>query len=295
MDQIIGELIAHRVVGENFWSIATIKTTTETVAAVGKLLGAELGDSIEVEGEWNDNPKYGRQFKVKTCRVVVPQSDNGVISWLSMRLPNIGRGRARTLLDHFGGADKLWHAVEETPERLTEVKGITEERSAEIVDAYVRFRSERDRMIRFRRWGLTEYQISRMLTAWGDEAETMLRENPYALAEHVDGFGFLRADAIAQRMGVPRDAVPRIQCGLHHAMTQAAGHGHCYVSTGKLVKLSAEKILRLDSAMVAAELAKMRKRGDLVQHGKRTFSRALDRHERRCADSIRAFLATRKA
>jgi len=293
-ETITGELVAHRVVGKDFWSIATVRTKLEAVNAVGKLLGAELGDTVEIEGFWDAHKKYGRQFRVQSCRVVVPQSDNGVISWLAMRLPNVGRARAREMLDHFGGAESLWNIVEREPKRLLEVKGITQERADSIVDAYVRFRSERDRMIRFRRWGLTENQISRMLTVWGDDAEAKLRDNPYELAEHVDGFGFLRADAIAQRMGVPKDAIPRIECGLHHTMEQATGHGHCYVSTGKLVKLAADKVLRLDGDVVARELKKMRKRGDFVQHGKRTFSRRLNRHEQRCADAVREFLKHEK-
>lgn len=290
---ITGELIAHRVVGESFWSIATIRTSDDTVPAVGKLLGAELGDTVECEGFWDEHKKFGRQFKVRTCRVVVPQSDNGVIAWLSMRLPNVGRGRARAMLDHFGTAEALWAVVEDAPERLVEVAGITEERADQIVDAYVRFRAERDRMIRFRRWGLTPHQVSQMLTVWGEDSEAKLRDNPYALAEHVDGFGFFRADNVAQRMGVPKDSVPRIECGLHHTMAQATGHGHVYVATGKLVKLAADKVLKLDGDVVALHLAIMRKRGDFVKHGKRTFTRRLDRHEQRCADAVREFLAQR--
>ena len=304
-ETITGELVAHRVVGESFWSIATVRlgpgaydglsgAAGNTVPAVGKLLGAQLGDTVELEGYWDVHKKFGRQFKVRTCRVVVPQSDNGVIAWLSMRLPNVGRGRARAMLDHFGGAEALWRVVEDEPARLVEVAGITAERADQIVDAYVRFRAERDRMIRFRRWGLTPHQVSQMLMAWGDDAEAKLRDNPYELAKHVDGFGFLRADVIAERMGVPRDSVPRIECGLHHTMEQATGHGHVYVATGKLVKLAAEKVLRLDGDKVALHLAIMRKRGDFVQHGKRTFTRRLNRHEQRCADAVRAFLAQRK-
>lgn len=292
-EAINGELVAHRVVGEDFYSIATLKTAAGAVPVVGKLLGAQLGDSLEVEGTWTTHAKFGRQFRARACRVTVPQSDNGAISWLAMRLPNVGTARARAMLDHFGGAPALWHAIESSPERLAEVDGVTAERVEEIVNAYRRFRGERDRMIRFRSWGMAENQIARMLAVWGDDAEDKLRENPYALAELVDGFGFLRADAIAQRMGIAPDAVPRIECGLRHTMEQATGHGHVFVATGKLVALAAEKVLRIDGDTVALHLAIMKKRGDFVQHGSRTFTRRLDEFESRCADSIRALLAQR--
>jgi len=291
---ISGELVAHRVVGDDFYSIATVKSRDGAVPVVGKLLGANVGDSIEVDGVWNEHAKFGRQFRARACRVTVPQTDNGVVAWLSMRLPNVGAARARALLDHFGGAVALWRVIEREPDRLVEVAGVTGDRAEAIVDAYSRFRGERDKMIRFRSWGMTENQIAKMLAAWGDDAEDNLKSNPYALAELVDGFGFLRADAIAQRMGLPVDAVPRIECGLRHTMAQATGHGHCFVATGKLVVLAAEKVLRIDGDVVALHLAIMRKRGDFVQHGARTFTRRLDENEARCADSIRALLAQRK-
>ena len=293
METITGELKQHRVVGEDFWSLATIRTADGEVNAVGKLLGVQVGDSVEVEGEWSTHKKFGRQFRVTECRVTVPQTDNGVIAWLSMRLPNVGAARARALLDHFGGAAKLWRVIEREPGRLVEADGVTPERVDSIVDAYEQFREERDRMIRFRSWGMTENQVARMLAKWGDEAEDKLRDNPYALADVVDGFGFLRADVIAQRMGVAKDNVGRIECGIRHTMKQAVGHGHVYVATGKLVALAAEKVLRIDGDLVAEHLARMKKAGEFVQHGARTFTRKLNRDEKRCADGIRRLLSQR--
>lgn len=294
-EKLVGELTAHRVAGENFWSIAKIRTKDQgEVTAVGKLLGAELGDTVEIEGFWDIHKSFGKQFHVRDCIVVLPQSDNGVIAWISGRLKHVGRQRAEEMLAHFGGAEALWDVIEKTPERLVEINGITEKRVAEIVDAYQRFRAERDRMIRFKRWGMTDHQISKVISKWGDESEERMKANPYELADFVDGFGFIKADMIAQRMGVPKDASPRVQCGLMHAMKQAAGHGNCYVPSGKLVTIASEKVLRIDGKIVAKELAIMKKAGALVQHGKRTFMRHLNDHEQICADRIRALLSQRK-
>ena len=280
--------------GDDFWSLATLKTSDGQAPLVGKLLGVQVGDSIEVDGEWSTHARFGKQFRVVCSRVTVPQTDNGTVLWIASRLPNVGETRARALLDHFGGAPALWHCIETDPQRLAEVDGVTVERVASIVDAYNAFRDERDRMIRFRGWGMTENQVARMLIAWGDKAEAKLRANPYALAEVVDGFGFLRADAIAQRMGIEKTNAARIECGLRHTMKEATGSGHCYVPTGKLVSIAAEKVLRIDGDTVALHLAIMKGRGEFVQHGKRTFTRALNHHEQRCADRIRAMLSQRK-
>lgn len=293
-ERITGELIQHRVVGDDFWSIATIKTNEGTIAATGKLLGVEVGDTIELEGFFDDNKRFGRQFKVRDCICVLPRSDNGVVAWISGRLKHVGPERAKKMLAHFGSPDAVWNVIEKEPHRLLEINGITEDRVKEITEAYTRFRGERDRMIRFKRWGMTDNQISKVLAKWGTNAEERMKKNPYELADLVEGFGFIKADAIAQRMGVPRDAVPRIQCGLRHTMQQAAGSGHMYIPSGKLVALAADKVLRVDGALVAAELAKMKKLGSLIQHGTKTFMSHLDEFEQVCADTIRALLEQRK-
>lgn len=293
-ETITGELTAHRIVGEDFWSIATLRTRDRgSVQLTGKLLGVTIGDSVSVEGMWTTHPKFGEQFKVKDAIVVLPSSDVGVVAWISSKLKHVGPERAREMLRHFGGADALWKTIETDPNRLTEISGITPARVVEICEAYATFHADRDRMIRFKRWGLTDGQIAKVLARWGDETEDKMKANPYSLAEFVDGFGFIKADAVAQKMGVPQDAQPRVQCGLQHAMKEAAGFGHCFVPSGKLVTMAADKVLRIDSAIVAKELAIMRKAGDLVQHGSRTFLRKLDFFEGACADRINAMLSQR--
>lgn len=290
-----GELTAHRVVGDDFFSIAKVRTTDGPATLVGKLLGASIGDTIRVNGMWSTHKSYGPQFRVRDCVVLMPNTDNGVIAWMAGRLKHLGKARASEMLLHFGGAGAVWDAIENTPARLCEVSGITPKRADEIVDAYARFVHDRDRMIQFKRWGLTDHQISKVVAKWGDESEMRMRKNPYELARYVDGFGFIKADAVAQRMGVPLDAPPRIRCGLMHTMEQAAGHGHVYVPSGKLVKMAADSTLRIDSALVAKELKIMRKSGELVQRGKHTFTRALNAFEQVCADRIIALLGQRVA
>lgn len=264
--QITGELVSHRVVGDDFWSIASLKASDGSIVAVtGKLLGVAIGDTIELSGAMVEHARFGPQLKARECRVLVPQTTAGVIAWLSSggRFPGIGPARAAELLEHFDGPGYLWRAIEKTPMRLAEVKGITEETADLVHRNYLRFVGDRDRMIKFRSWGMTENQIARMLKVWGDKSEENLRANPYSLAEVVDGFGFLRSDNIAQRMGMPLDSPARIRAGLKHTMLDAQGHGHCYVSRGKLVALASERVLRVASSLVETQLRAMEKDGSL--------------------------------
>ena len=307
MDSIEGLLVSHRVVGDDFWSVATVQTPDgDSVGVTGKLLGVQVGDSVRCDGTFTDHPRFGRQLKVKSCTVTVPQTNHGVIAWLSggSRFAGIGEKTAERMVDHFGGPKKLWAIIENEHERLSEVNGITKARADEIRDRYVRFAHDRDRMIKFRSWGMTENQIAKMLKAWGDQSEERLRDNPYQLAELISGFGFLRSDAIAQRMGIPLDSPSRIRCGLTHTMKQAQGHGHCYVPHGKLLNMATTKVLRLDAqkSIVEAEIRLMRKSGDLVfrqvaKSGSTSgetvdavFSPEIDAAEKKCAEGIAALL-----
>lgn len=308
METVEGELVSHKVVGDDFWSIATVRTDDGQVAVTGKLLGVQVGDSVRCSGVWTEHPRFGDQFKASTCVVTIPQTDHGVIAWLAggHRFQGIGPSVARAMLDHFEGPKKLWTVIEKYPDRLAEVRGITAERAVEIHAAYARHAYDRDRMIKFRSWGMTENQIARMVRVWGDDSEARLRDNPYQLADLIDGFGFLRSDAIAQRMGMPRNAEPRIRCGLLHTMKLANGHGHCYIPQGKLLALATTKVLQLQdkAELVRKELNAMRRSGEFVVRGvqasgkkanegdmvEAVYAADVDSAERHCAEMLSKLL-----
>lgn len=259
-----GEVASMRVF-TNFWTIAKVRVGSDGVeiTAVGKLLGVHLGDTVELVGSWTEHAKFGRQFAVHECRVVVPHDHAGVVSWLASRLPQLGRMRATALVERFGPV-ALWQIIEEEPERLCEVRGITPERRDALVTAYRKHRGERDRMVVLKGWGLSTHQIALVIARWGERAEAVLRDDPYQLIEHVRGFGFLRADAVAIRMGLPKDAQPRIRAAILHTLEEAAAaHGHTYVPEAKLVEAAA-KLLDLFTPTVSRELAALIEAGALI-------------------------------
>lgn len=236
------------------WCIAQVRTATGLVTVVGALIGVKLGDSVLVRGTWTEHPKFGRQLKATDCTADQPADVSGVVSWMTSRLPEIGMRRARELVELFG-VPGIWEIIEREPSRLSEVKGITPARVEQICAAYHAHVAERDRMVRLKTWGLTDNQIGRVISQWGtDHVEAKLRENPYRLAEEVDGFGFLRADEVALRMGVARTSAFRIRAGVAHMLAEAAQRGHVYVPSGAVVKMTGE-LLGIDPGLVAAELA----------------------------------------
>lgn len=284
-----GEITSLRVVGSDFWSVATVSSPAAgDVSVVGKLLGVKLGDSVEAHGYWSEHARWGRQFKSRELRVVVPSDAAGIIGWMASRLPQLGRARATKLVEALG-AEQVWSVIENEPDRLLEIDGITAQRRDEIVAAYAAHRHERDRMVFFKSLGFTDNQIGRVIERWGDRAEEILRDNPYRLAEEVPGFGFLRADAIAQRAGLPADNPARIRAGLVHVLHECELAGHCYVPWGKWAAL-AEQVLKVGLERVYAQMYAVVELGQAVTFGPRVYTPSTAKAEANVAKGIRRLL-----
>ena len=285
LEVLTGEVESVRLVGDDFFGIAEVRLEANGRATVvGKLLGAREGDTVEVRGAWSEHPKYGRQFKARRIDVRVPSSAAGVIAWLESRIPHLGRHRATTLVERFG-VEGLWQALEGGGEALLDVPGISEARRAKIVEAYHNHRSERDLMVRLKGWGLTDHQIAHVLTTWGERAEATLKRDPYRLIDEVRGFGFKRADSVARRMGLTVTSPNRIRAGLVHVLEEAAGAGHAYVPSGKLVKLAAQ-LLNVDAERVARELGAVCDAGRAVARGVKVYRPRIERAERGVAEAV---------
>lgn len=241
MTTIVGELVSFRVAGSDFWGFGQVRTKHDggNLAIVGKLVGANPGDTVELDGDYTTHAKYGKQYKVKSCRVVLPSDQTGVVGWLAAKLPQISKRRAEELVQRFG-VDGLWAKLEAGDgEALCVVDGITPARAGEIVLAYETHKKDRDRGVAFKQLGLTDNQVARVVELWKDKALEKITSNPYQLMEHVRGFGWQRADDVAMRMGIRRDDPARLCAGLMHSMECAIQLGHCFMATGKLVALTA--------------------------------------------------------
>lgn len=284
-DKIRGELLSFSVRGADFWGTGSVRTKHDggVVAVVGKLLGAKVGDTVEITGDVAEHPRYGAQFRIKSCEVVLPSDVSGVVGWLASKLPQISRRRAEALVERFG-VDELWKLLDAGDgAALCVVDGITEARAAEIVSAYRASKGDRDRMVRLKTYQLTDNQIAKLIKVWGDDVEKKLQENPYAVQDEVDGFGWQRADQLARAMGLPLTAPPRLRAGLKHAMQEAVQKGHCFVASGKLIALAANKVLVVDEQLVRVALKQMVERGELVVFEQRVYLTNLAEAESRLA------------
>lgn len=295
-----GKLVSFKVRSDDGWGTGTFERELsdtdrakgfafeEIISVTGKVLNVREGDSVELDGSWTDT-KYGKQFKIKTATPIAPATNEGVVSWMCSRFPDVGRNRALEMVARFG--DTLWQTIEGNPLALCEIRGITPERADSIRAAYLENIGERDHMIKLRGWGLTDNQISRCLVEWKklDVVIERLTENPYQLAQVVHGFGFLRADKVALAMGIDPEAPSRIRAGVLHTLEEASSEGHTYVAGGKLREM-ASRMLGVDSKKVVAEILWVVDAGQVVRRDWRVYSKRMDAAETTCANALRRML-----
>lgn len=271
---IRGELTSWRAFGES-WGIGTVRTAVDTIAITGTLAGVRVGAAVELVGSWTTHPKYGLQFKAKSCTATVPVSTDGIVAWLASTLPDVGDERARRLVERFG-AD-LWKVIETAHEALASVEGITPRRAEAIRDAYFKNKADRDNMIQLRGWGLTDNQVGRCVAQWGDLTTVVQRvhANPYQLSQYVYGFGFKRADEVATKAGVPADAPERVRAGVAYLLEEAGTNGHCFMAGAALQKLAA-KLLGVDLGKVAVAIRALAAEGRIALRQWRIYPTRLD-------------------
>jgi len=222
-------------------------------AAVGMLpAGIQDGAEVEAAGVWDDSPSWGKQFKFTAIKETLPRDLARAKAHLARVLPGIGPSTARAVVEHFG-AD-IYAVLDDAPERLKEVPGIGEAKAQDITGAWKTLRVSREADQFFAEIGVTPAMQRRIFSAmvprfdqYKDMSEVpadlrhavvgSIRQNPYCLIELVDGIGFKRADAIANRVGIKEDSPHRVRAAIVHTLKEAAQRdGHCYLGYEELAE-----------------------------------------------------------
>jgi exodeoxyribonuclease V alpha subunit len=219
---------------------------------VGEIVGVNEGLPLRLRGQWIDDKKFGRQFRVATYQLKEPNTLVGIEKFLSSGLiSGIGPELARRMVEHFG-MDTL-EVIGGTPARLTEVSGIGSGRAGKIAEAFASQRHVQDVMVFLRGHGVSAGFAARIVKRYGNNAISVVRENPYRLARDVWGIGFRTADAIAEKLGISRDAPARLEAGLLFALDTASEDGHVHLPDQKLLELAAE-LLRINASKLVPSI-----------------------------------------
>ena len=236
---------------DNGYGVVTFISTDdgEELTCVGTFPDVNEGESLEITGEAVSHPVYGDQLKVTEYHATVPDDIEAMERYLgSGAIKGIGAAMAKRIIKKFG--DDTFRVIEEEPERLAEVRGITEKKAADIAIQMASKRELREAMLFLQGYGISNTLAVRIYDFYGNRLQQVLREDPYRLAEDIDGIGFRTADEIAMRIGISMDAGGRIRCGLLYVMSTAAADGHTYLPMSVLVRRTCELLeVDEDSAM----------------------------------------------
>ena len=206
---------------------------------VGVLTAVDRGQTLRVTGQWERHQRFGRQFSVKTYEIVRPATVEGIQSLLGSGLiANIGSVRAGKIVEAFGLS--TLDIMDTSPRRLLEVEGIGEKTFAKIHEAWQRQKHIRDLMLFLQECAVSVNLASKIYKAYGQNAREHITQNPYCLIDDVWGVGFLKADAIAQKLSFTHDSFKRIRAGLTHLLHEASSNGHTYLPKDELVGAAAQ-------------------------------------------------------
>lgn len=220
---------------DNGYTVLVLIYEEEEITCVGFFSDIAEGENIEAKGEYTDHPTYGRQFKVASFEEKAPEDVMAIERYLgSGAIRGIGIALAARIVRRF--KEDTFRIIEEEPERLSEVKGISERKAMEIADQVNAKKDLRQAMIFLQQYGIHMNLAVKIYKTYGQEVYRIIKENPYQLADDMEGVGFRTADEIASKVGIRTDSDFRIRSGIQYALLQASGEGHTYLPMEELTK-----------------------------------------------------------
>ncbi len=229
---------------DNGYTVLILIVEEEELTCVGTFSDIVEGENIEAKGEYTDHPTYGRQFKVVSYEEKAPEDELAIERYLgSGAIKGIGIALAARIVRRF--KEDTFRIIEEEPERLAEIKGISERKAMEIAEQVNEKKDLRQAMIFLQQYGIHTNLAVKIYNTYGSEIYSILTENPYRLADDIDGVGFRTADEIATRVGIRTDSDFRIRSGILYALQLASGEGHTYLPLEELTQ-RASVLLEVD-------------------------------------------------
>ena len=242
---------------DNGYTVMVMKGTEDDseLTCVGTFPALTQGASIEAVGNYTTHPVYGRQFQISSYTEKMPEDALAMERYLgSGAIKGIGAALAARIVRRFG--DDTMRIVEEEPERLAEIKGISEKKAMEIAEQMTEKADMRRAMIFLQKYGISLNLGARIYQKYGQTVYSVLQENPYRLAEDISGVGFKIADEIASRIGIHTDSDYRIRSGMLYTLLQASGEGHTYLPKEELF-FRASQLLGVDPSYMEKHLMDM--------------------------------------
>ncbi len=224
---------------ENGYTVFHLENDDGEVTCVGNFNFINEGEMLELTGEYVNHNVYGTQLKVSSYVVKEPEDLVSIERYLgSGAIKGVGTALAGRIVKKF--REDTFRIIEEEPERLAEIKGISERKAREIAEQVEGEKDMRKAMIYLQKYGISTKLAAKIYKYYGMRVYNVLEENPYQLADNIDGVGFKTADEIASRIGIHTDSDYRIKSGLFYTLQQAVGEGHIYLPQEALLRRARE-------------------------------------------------------
>lgn len=249
MEQIKG-YIEHIIYqnSENGYTVLNLVCEGEEVTCVGVMKNVGQGETISAEGEYVTHAVYGQQFKIQSFQVVAPEDRESMERYLgSGAVKGVGPALAARIVKKFG--DDTFRIIEEEPERLSEIKGISDRKAREISAQMEEKKELREAMVYLTKFGITTTLAVKIYETYKTGLYTVMQENPYKLAEDIHGVGFKTADEIAAKIGIHTDSDYRIRSGLLYTLLQSVQDGHTWLPKEVLFEKAKELLQVSETAM----------------------------------------------
>ncbi len=286
---------------ENGWTVLKVspldkpqELKTVTVHQANVFAGA----TMEFEGEWVQHPKYGEQFKSSSSFECKPASASALEKYIGSGLIyGVGPKIAKRIVKYFG--KETLDVFENEMERLKEVSGIAQAKLEQIQSSWTEHREIRNVMLFLQEYGVSTLFAVKIFKTYGNDAISIVKDNPYQLSKDIYGIGFFSADKIALSMGIAKDSPKRMQAAVSHVLAAAREQGHCYLELEN-IQSDVEALLKENYSELLVDVVnrmekendlKVRLRRDTERETKCYYSKSLYYDELHSAEITKSFLA----
>ena len=285
MDEIQG-FIDHFIFqsDKDGYKIMSFSTSEEDIIVVGTFPGIDEGENLVIQGEYIEHATYGRQFKAHSYKVSEPTDIASIERYLaSGAIKGIGKVTAKRIIAKF--KDDTLRIMEEEPAELAKVKGISLKKAIAISDQIIEKKELRDVIIFLDGYGIKSNMALRIYGEYGNSVYSIIRENPYRLADDIDGIGFKTADKIALKMNIALDSDFRIRSAIIYGLTEGANRGHTFIRRENLSRV-VEQLLEIEVDSLDAHLMNLVIDKRIVVKEDRVYLTYYYQMEMRCADML---------
>lgn len=250
---------------ENGFVVAKIrvKNKKDLITLVGDISSIFVGEFVQAQGKWINDKEHGLQFKANFIKTITPNTLFGIEKYLGSGLiKGIGAYYAKKLVEAF--KEEVFEIINSSPHQLTKIAGIGKIRAERIQKSWIEQKIVREIMIFLQSHGVGTTRANRIYKTYGEDAISIVSENPYRLAKDITGIGFVTADLIAEKLGISKNSSIRAEAGISYALLDAVSDGHCGLPKEKLLQ-TAIKLLDIERTIIENALINVLNKGEIIR------------------------------